>query len=135
MALMYSVTASVGQIHERHRRHRVLMDAVDRIILHDRAGTRVVMPRPLSSLPLRRTDRGRYLGSDRQRLRIVRAGVQAGQRLQRVHLVSERTHVRAVPGAVMAGYMRVQNRSARPNKELTGAAQALLDIDKGTGSY
>ena len=62
--------AGLGEVEQRHRRHRVLVHGVDGVALDHRAGAGVVVPPPLPGRPLQLADVGRRTA----RLRRARRG-------------------------------------------------------------
>src|ERR1700760_3361860 len=88
--------ACVGEVEKRHRGHRVLMDAVDRVALDNITRPRVVVPPPLARIALGCADTSCDGGRGLECLGVVRAPVQTCECLDGIDLVSEAPDMRAV---------------------------------------
>lgn len=125
-----------GQVEEGGRGHGVLVHAVDGVALHHAARAGVVVPPPLSAVPLEFADPGGAGVGGREGLRVRAARVQPGQRLERIGLVGEAGHVGAVPGdQPRAGGVREQRTAGGPGRQqaVAGGRQPVLHVRRGPG--
>ena len=91
--------SSLLKIEQRHRPHRVLMHAVDRIALDDASIAGIVVPPPLPGRPLKLTDTRRARFGRAQCSLIVARRVQTSESLDWVNLICVATDVGAQASA------------------------------------
>ena len=111
IASMVVRPACVGEVEQRHRGHRVLMDAVDRVALDDITRPRVVVPPPLARVALGCADTSCDGGRGLECLGVVRALVQPCECLDGIDLVGEAADMRAVRTAA-AHHVGVEGTAA-----------------------
>ena len=110
------VPARLLQVEERHRGHRVLVHAVDRVTLDDRAGPHVVVPPPLTCGALPVDDHRGAPVRRVQRAPIARGPPVPGERLDGIDLVGEACDVGAEPAEGLPG----QSMREQPARLLGG---------------
>ncbi len=89
--------AGGSQVEERHRRHGVLVHAVDGILLDDRSVARVVVPPPLAAVALQGAETVGASPGRAERFGVSHQGCMSRERLDGVRLIAETADVGPKP--------------------------------------